>query len=74
MLGAKKVASRWVPYELEPGQKESLVQICSEDLERFNNNPDILRRIIAIDGTWLKSYDPRDAKSSCQWVLPNQTP
>jgi len=51
IVGAKKVASRWVPHELEPGQKESRVQICSEHLERFNNNPDILRRIIAIDET-----------------------
>jgi hypothetical protein len=63
-----------VPYELKPEQKELHVNICAEHLQRYNNNPDILERIIAIDETWLKSYDSKDAKSSRQWVLPDQTP
>jgi hypothetical protein len=33
------------------------VNASAEHLERYNNNPDILERIIAIDETWLKSYD-----------------
>ena len=74
IVGAKKAASRWVPYELKPEQKELRVNISAEHLERCNKNPDILERIITIDETWLKSYDPLDAKSSRQWVLPNQTP
>jgi hypothetical protein len=74
VIGAKKIASRWVQHELKPELKELRVNISAEHLERCKNNPDILERIIAIDETWLKSYDPRDAKSSCQWVLPSQTP
>jgi hypothetical protein len=74
VVGAKKIASRWVPHELKPEQKELGVNISAEHLERYNNSPDILERIIAIGETWLKSYDPRDVKSSCQWVLPSKTP
>jgi len=74
IVEAKKIASRWVPYESKPEQKELRVNICAEHLQRYNNRPDILERIIAIDETWLKSYDPRDATSSRQWVLPGKTP
>jgi hypothetical protein len=74
IVGAKKIASRWVSHELKPEQKELRVNISSEHLQRYDTNPDILKRIIAIDKTWLKSYDPRDAKSLRQWVLPSQAP
>jgi hypothetical protein len=58
MVGAKKVASRWVPHRLKQEQKEFCVNISAGHLERFNNNPDILERTIAIDETGLKSHDP----------------
>ena len=73
-VGAKKVASRWVPCELKPEQKQLRVTVSAEHLERYHSNPNMLERIIAIDETWLKSYDPKDAESSKQWVLPSQKP
>ncbi len=43
-----------------PAQKKSRVDICTEHLERYNSNHEMLDRIIAIDETWLKYYDPKD--------------
>lgn len=73
-VGAKKIASRWVPHELTPAQKQLRADICDEHLQRYNADNDILARIIAIDETWIKSYDPSDPRSSHQWRLPGQSP
>jgi hypothetical protein len=35
VVGAKKIASRWVPHELKPEQKELRVNIFAEHLERY---------------------------------------
>jgi hypothetical protein len=68
-LGAKKVSSRWVPHELNPAQKDSRVEICQENLDKHKHDNSMLDRIIAIDETWAKSYDPRDSQTSKQWRL-----
>jgi hypothetical protein len=31
-------------------------------LNRYQSDPDFLDRLIAIDETWIKSYDPRDTE------------
>jgi len=43
------------------------VNICTEHLERHNNDPDFLNRIISIDETWIKSYDPKGAARAREW-------
>ncbi len=73
-VGARKIASRWVPHDLTPTQKQMRADICAEHLERYNGDNGILGRIIAIDETWIKSYDPSDPFSSHQWRLPGQSP
>ena len=73
-VGAKKIASRWVPHDLTPDQKKLRADICDEHLQRYNADNDVLARIIAIDETWIKSYDPSDPRSSRQWRLPGQSP
>lgn len=73
-IGAKKIATRWVPHQLTPAEKKLRVDICTEHLERFNNDHEMLDRIIAIDETWLKYYDPKDYWASRQYRLPEQPP
>jgi transposase len=73
-IGAKKIATRWVPYQLKPAQKKLRADICAEHLERYNNDNDMLDRIIAIDESWLKYYDPKDYWASHQYRLPDQPP
>jgi len=71
-VGAKKIATIWVPHELTPVQKQKRVDIRVEHLERYNNDSEYLERIIAIDETWIRSYDPKDPFNSRQWRLPGQ--
>jgi histone-lysine N-methyltransferase SETMAR len=73
-VGAKKIATRWVPHELTPAQKQKRVDICVEYLERYNNYPKFLERIITIYETWIRSYDAKDPFNSLQWRLPGQEP
>ena len=57
-----------------PVQKNSRVDICTEHLERYNNDHGMLDRIIAIDETLLKYYDPKDYWASRQYRLPGEPP
>jgi hypothetical protein len=50
------------------------VDICDEHLQKYKADNDIMVRIIAIDETWIKSYDPSDPRSSRQCQLPGQPP
>ncbi len=68
-IGAKKIATRWVPHQLTLAQKKSRVDICTEHLERYNSDHEILDRIIVIDETWFKYYDPKDYWASRQYRL-----
>ena len=71
---AKKIASRWVPHALKPAEKQKRVDICVEHLERYKRDPEFLERIIAIDETWIREYDPKDPFHSRHWRLPGQPP
>jgi histone-lysine N-methyltransferase SETMAR len=73
-IGAKKIATRWVPHHLTPTQKRSRVDICAEHLEKYNSDHEMLDRIIAIDETWLKYYDPKDYWASHQNHLLGEPP
>ncbi len=63
-----------MPHDLTPTQKQKRVDICAEHLESYNNDPEFLERIIAIDETLIRSYDPKDSFNSRQWRLPGQEP
>ncbi len=60
----RKVSSRWVPYSLTDKQKELRVNLSIEHLERYHHNPEFIDRIIAINESWIKSYDSKDASQS----------
>ncbi len=42
-------------------------------MDRYQSDPSILDRIIAIDETWLNSYDPLNPQSAAEWRLPGET-
>jgi DNA-binding transcriptional regulator YhcF (GntR family) len=73
-LGAKKVSARYVPHALTCDQKQSRKEICQEHLRSLTGTPDLLDRLIAIDESWLKSYDPQDKKSAKRWRVDGTKP
>lgn len=73
-IGARKLKSRWVPHELTQRQQQARHNIAGKHLARYQKEPGFLDKIIAIDETWLKSYDPEDSRQSSEWLLPEQKP
>ena len=73
-INAKKIKSRWVPHELTERQKQSRMNIAGKHLARYQRESGFLDKIIAIDETWIKSYDPEDSRQSSEWLLPGQKP
>ena len=71
-LKAKKLKSRWIPHELTQRQKQARHNIAGKHLARYQKESGFLDKIIAIDETWLKSYDPEDARQCSEWLLPGQ--
>ena len=71
-INARKIKSRWLPHELTARQKQSRHNIAAKHLARYQRESGFLDKRIAIDETWLKSYDPEDPKQSSEWLLPGQ--
>ena len=73
-MGANKVVSVWVPHNLTEDQRVLRANIAWGHYDRWTDDSTILDRIIAIDETWLRSYDPQDDYASRQWAFPDEDP
>jgi hypothetical protein len=71
-MNYRKVASRYVPHVLTHAQNQLRVDRCQQYLERYEHDPNLLNRIVAIDETWLRSYDTEDLRSAAEWRLPTE--
>jgi len=71
-LGAKKIKSRWCPHQLTDVQLQARHVIAGKHLARYQRESGFLNRIVAIDESFLKSYDPVDSRHSSEWLLPGQ--
>ena len=71
-IGAKKIKSRWCPHELTDVQRQARHAITGKHLARYQREIGFLNKIVAIDETMLKSYDPVDSRKSSDWLLPGQ--
>jgi hypothetical protein len=54
----KKVCAKMVPKILSAEQKELQKEMCSDLLQRTENEPDLLKSVITCDETWIFTYDP----------------
>jgi len=73
-IGARKIMSRWVPHELSDQQKLARHTKAGKNLARYQRESGFLNKIVAIDETWVKSYDPKDQRQTGEWLLPGQRP
>ena len=51
---------------------QSRMNIAGKHLARYQRESGFLDKIILIDETWVKTYDPEDPKSISEWLLPWQ--
>ena len=67
-LKMRKVAARWVPHMLSDSEKHHRVKIARSLLHRYGKEGDeMLQRIVAIDETWIRSFEPELKRQSSEW-------
>ena len=71
VLGMRKIAARWVPHNLSQEQKAERVAISRRLLQRQQEDSNFLHRIVAIDETWVRSYEPELKRQSAEWRHPD---
>ena len=62
------------PSRANKKAKTILNEQAGKHLARYQRESGFLDKIIAIDETWIKSYDPEDSRQSSKWLLPGQKP
>lgn len=69
-LNMNKVCAKLVPKNLTPDQKLVRQQICSDFLERLDEEPELMENIITCDETWIFQYDVETKRQSMHWKTP----
>ena len=58
---------RSVPRLLNEGQKEQCVQVCQDILEQLETEPNLLKRVVPSDESWIFKYDSLTKWQSLEW-------
>jgi histone-lysine N-methyltransferase SETMAR len=67
-LGKRRVVARWVPHQLSDGEKLNRLQIARSLRSRYRREGNsFINRIVAIDETWVRSYEPELKSQSSEW-------
>ena len=67
ILGLKRVAAKFVPNLLNFDQKTRLMTIVQEMLNDVNDDPDLLKKVVTGDKSWVYGYDVETKAQSSQW-------
>lgn len=71
-LNMRKIAARWVPHFLSESEKQRRVIISKELLARYTKEQEsMLKRVVSIDETWIRSFEPELKRQSSEWHTPN---
>ena len=70
-LGYHKVCARWVPKQLTSQHKDQRVDVATKFLQRYDEDPGILERIVTGDETWIHHYEPESKRQSKEWRHPS---
>ena len=61
-----------MPHRLTSDQAERRLEVATHLLSRFDSEgQDFLSRILAIDETWVRSYEPELKRQSAEWHTPS---
>ena len=66
-LRMKKICAKMVPRLLNERQKERRVQVCQDIFEQLETEPNLLKRVITGDESWMFEYDPFTERQSLEW-------
>ena len=72
-LKVRQIAARWVPKHLTWAQMTDRVETAKRQLIRYENEGNhCFNRIVAIDETWLRNYEPELKSQSSEWHTRNR--
>ena len=63
----RKICAKMVPRLLNEGQKKRCVQVCLEILEQLKTEPNLLKRVVTGNESWIFEYDPLTKRQSREW-------
>jgi len=70
-LGFHKVCARWIPKQLTMLHKQTRLNICQQNLDRYVKEGDtFLDRIITCDKTWVHHFEPECKRQFMEWKHP----
>ncbi len=67
-LKMSRVAAKFVPRDLRPEEKTCRIAISQEWMQNISQDPDLLKRIITGDESWVWCFDPETKQQSSQWI------
>lgn len=71
-LKKRKISARWVPHNLTGEQKQKRLDIATLLKQRFSTEGQtFLNRIVAIDETWVRDFEPELKSQSNEWKGPS---
>lgn len=73
-LGLRKISSRWVPHSLTQEQRQRRVDICIENLQKFESGSWRLCDIVTGDETWIYHRKIKSKQQSKAWVAKGERP
>ena len=71
ILGMNCVAAKIVPKLLNFEQKQFRMDIAQKMLTPFNEDPDLPKKVITGEESWVYSYDNETKAQSSQWKHPD---
>ena len=72
VLGMKRAAKKIFPKLLNFEQKQRCMDVAQEMLTMFNDNPDLLKKVITGDESWVYGYDIEIKAQLSQWKRPEE--
>ena len=66
-LGMREICARMLPRLLNEGQKQRRVQVCQDILEQLEIEPNLLKRVVTGDKSWIFEYDPLTKRQNFEW-------
>ena len=70
----KRLASKVVPRILSDEQKMKRLNNSKEMLLKIQKNPELLKRVITGDESWVYGYDPETKQMSSRWLTSTEPP
>jgi len=61
-LGYRKVCAQWVPKELTVVHKRQCMQVATQFVRWYEEDPSILQRTVTGNETWVHHYDPESKR------------